>query len=130
LDLTGGFDPASVANATVVPGQGVFVRVDAPATVTFVGEVPQGTLKNPLPKGLSIRSSIVPQAGTAAELGLKGADGDQIFQFQVDTQTYYTSTYDELETNWLPALKPLAVGEAFFIKSSNASSWDRTFSVN
>ncbi len=131
-ELEGKFLPDAAAATTVVPGEGVFVRNGSASDlkITFVGEVPQGTLKNPLPKGLSIRSSIVPQAGTAAELGLKGVDGDQIFQFQVDTQSYYTSTYDELEANWLPALKPLAVGEAFFIKSANASSWNRTFSVN
>lgn len=73
-DLDGAFLPKAAADLTVVPGEGVFVRnpTAAAITVTFVGEVPQGDLKNPLPKGLSIRSSQVPQAGTAAELGIKG----------------------------------------------------------
>jgi hypothetical protein len=37
-----------------------------PATVTFVGEVPAGSLSNPIPKGFSIKASQVPQAGKAS----------------------------------------------------------------
>jgi hypothetical protein len=131
-DIDNAFLPAAAAATTVVPGEGVFVKVPAGAdvTVTFVGEVPQGALKNPLPAGLSIRSSQVPQAGTAAELGLVGAPGDQVFQFDVTKQGFGTSTFDDIDNAWLPALGKLAVGEAFFLKKSAASSWDRTFSVN
>jgi hypothetical protein len=124
-DIT--FDPPAAAATTVMPGEGVFVKnpTSGELTVTFVGEVPQGALHNDLPKGLAIRSSMVPQAGTAEALGLPGADGDQLFQW---TGTgYYISTYD---AGWDPALKPLKVGEAFFIKKANAASWDRNFSVN
>jgi len=133
--IEGAFLPAAAAATEVKPGEGVFVRNTSAAdyTVTFVGEVPQGTLANPYPKGLSIRSSIVPQAGTAADLGFKGADGDQINQFQLDTQSYYVSTFDSLAPagqEWGPALKPLAVGEAFFLSSPTGGTWSRTFSVN
>jgi hypothetical protein len=127
----GGFTPADVAAQTVLPGEGVFIRNPGPGnlTITFVGEVPQGDLKNPLPAGLSIKSSMVPQAGTAKELGLVGSAGDQVYQY--DTQTgYYISTFDVDEGDWTPALKPLAVGEAFFLRKVAAGSWDRTFSVN
>jgi hypothetical protein len=131
-DLDGAFLPASVASQTVVPGEGVFVRnpTAAAITVTFVGEVAQGDLKNPLPKGLSIRSSQVPQAGTAAELGLNGAAGDQVFQWNAATQSYKTSTFDDLDNAWLPALGRLEVGDAFFLSKQAAGSWDRTFNVN
>lgn len=131
-DLDQAFTPAAAAAQTLVPGEGVFVKAPpaAEVTVTFVGEVPQGNLSNPLPKGLSIKSSMVPQAGTAAELGLKGGAGDQVFQFNVATQTYATSTFDDLDNAWSPALKPLAVGEAFFLSKQVAGTWDRTFNVN
>jgi hypothetical protein len=131
-DLDGAFLPAAAASQTVVPGEGVFVRNPGATamTVTFVGEVPQGDLKNPLPKGLSIRSSQVPQKGTAAELGLVGGAGDQIFQWDAATQRYATSTFDDLDNAWLPALKPLEVGDAFFLSKQAAGSWDRTFNVN
>lgn len=131
-DIDNAFLPEAAAKTTVVPGEGVFVRnpTAQPLTITFVGEVPQGALKNPLPKGLSIRSSQVPQAGTAQELGLVGGAGDQVFQFDVTGQSYFTSTFDDIDNAWLPPLKQLAVGEAFFLNKQVAGSWDRTFSVN
>jgi hypothetical protein len=130
--LENAFLPASAASTEVKPGEGVFVRNTSATdlTVTFVGEVPQGTLNNAYPKGLSIRSSQVPQQGTAAELGFVGVDGDPIYQVDTATQGYFTSTFDALENNWLPALKPLAVGEAFFLRAANGGTWTRTFSVN
>jgi hypothetical protein len=136
--IEGAFLPAAAAATEVKPGEGVFVR-NTSATddykVTFVGEVPQGAAwaDNPYPKGLSILSSIVPQAGTAAELGFIGKDGDQINQFQPDTQNYYVSTFDSLQPagqEWGPALKPLAVGEAFFLRAGAAGKWSRTFTVS
>ncbi|MCI0538258.1 MAG: hypothetical protein L0Z50_23880 [Verrucomicrobiales bacterium] len=130
--LENAFLPAEAAATTVEPGEGVFVRNTSATdlTITFVGEVKQGTLNNTYPKGFSIRSSIVPQAGTAAELGFVGADGDQINQFDPATQGYKVSTFDGLENAWLPALTPLAVGEAFFLRAANGGTWTRTFSVN
>jgi hypothetical protein len=128
--------PANVGALTVVPGEGVFVKLNATAnaTVTFVGEVAQGSLSNPLPAGLSIRSSQVPQAGTASELGLPiGAPGDQLFQWNTASGSYDISTVDTDDDGnpaWVPSLKSLKVGEAFFLKRSAAGAWARTFSVN
>jgi hypothetical protein len=130
--LENAFLPADAAATTVVPGEGVFVR-NTSATdlvVTFVGEVPQGTLNNAYPAGLSIRSSMVPQAGTIVDLGFVGKDGDQINQFDPATQGYKVSTFDGLENAWLPAVPTLAVGEAFFLRAASAGTWTRTFSVN
>lgn len=132
--LEGGFLPPDAANTTVVPGEGVFVRNTSTSdlTFTFVGEVPQGALSNPYPAGLSIRSSMVPQEGTAAELGFVGKNGDQIFQFNPATQGYSAHTYDDIDpaAPWGPPLNKLAVGEAFFLRASAAGTWTRTFNVN
>jgi hypothetical protein len=129
--LDGNFGPNGVE--TVVPGEGVFVKAPASGdvNVTFVGEVMQGALSNPLRQGLQIVSSMVPQVDTAANLGLKGEDGDQIHQYDVALQKYATSTFDSLDNAWGPALKPLAVGEAIFLdKKTAGKSWDRTFTAN
>jgi hypothetical protein len=129
--LDGNFGPNGAL--TVVPGEGVFVKAPASGavTVTFVGEVMQGALSNPLRAGLQIVSSMVPQEETAAALGLQGEDGDQIHQYDVANQKYATSTFDSLDNAWGPALKKLTVGEAIFLdKKGPGRVWNRTFSVN
>jgi hypothetical protein len=143
-DLEGAFLPASVGNATIMPGQGVFVKAPAgnDVTITFVGEVMQGTLTTSMVPGLQIVSSQVPQAGTLKELGFpsttaQGATpGDQVYQFIINdpvaanNQKYYVSTFDDLEDGYLPAFKALDVGEAVFVKLGKATTWTRTFNVN
>jgi hypothetical protein len=136
-DLEGAFLPASVGSKEILPGQGVFVKNPGTSDVqiTFVGEVMQGNLSTPLVPGLQIVSSQVPQAGTAKELGFPSTTeqgmtpGDQIYQY-VPNSGYYVSTFDDLENGFLPALKPLDVGEAIFVKMAKANKWDRNFSVN
>jgi hypothetical protein len=55
--------------------------------------------------------------------------GDQIYQY-VPATGYYVSTFDDLADDFVPALKPLDVGEAIFAKLAKANSWNRNFSVN
>jgi hypothetical protein len=131
-EFSNDYEPASAKALTVAPGEGVFVSIPPGAAqkVTFVGEVPQGNLDNFIPKGLSIRSSQVPQEGTAAALGFPGEVGDQIYQFNPTTQQYKTFTFDEFALDWTPALEPLKVGEAIFVLKNADSHWVRNFSVN
>jgi hypothetical protein len=132
-DIDNAFLPADVAAKTVVPGEGVFVlnTTASPLSFTFVGEVEQGTLVNPLPAGLSIKSSMVPQKGTPKDLGLVGEPGDIVYQFNPATQAYSTpSVFDDIDNAWLPALKDLEVGDAFFLRKAKAGTWTRTFNVN
>jgi hypothetical protein len=132
-DLDNQFIPASAAALQVLPGNGVFVFNNGTAalTLTFVGEVPQGTLSNPLPKGFSIKASQVPQAGKPDVLGLPGQGGDKVFRFNKTTKAYDTYQFDDLDSVWLPALPTIPVGEAFFVfRAQSAGSWNRTFSVN
>ena len=116
------------ASMAVAPGEGVFVRVDAAATITFVGDVPQGTLNNSIPAGFSIRSSQVPQAGTATVLQFPAAEGDQIFVFNEATQKYATSTFTF--GAWDPSEPSIDVGEAVFVRTDATKVWTRIFSVN
>jgi hypothetical protein len=115
----------------LAPGEAAFIRnlTANPITLTFVGEVRQGNLANPLPAGFSMKSSIVPQAGLVSELGLDGVDGDTIYLFR--DGAYVSSTYDELDEAWSAPEPNLAVGEGFFFRNlSAARSWDRNFTVD
>jgi hypothetical protein len=103
-------------------------------TITFVGEVPQGTLNTALVAGLQMVSSQVPQAGTPADLSFPHTAaqgltaGDQVYKFTTD-QKYLVATYDDLADDWD---KPLTfdVGEAVFVKLAKPVTWTRQFNVN
>jgi len=120
--------PVGATTALIPPGEGVFVRTPAAATVTFVGDVPQGSLSNPIPAGFSIRASQVPQAGTVTVLGFPAAEGDSIYQYDETRATKYAiSNYEFGAWDPLPSLK---VGEAIFVRTGAAKNWTRTFNVN
>jgi hypothetical protein len=112
------------------PGEGGFFRSPVATTLTFVGEVMEGSLTNSMPIGsFAIRSSMVPQAGTATALGFPAEDGDVI---QTYNGTYTASTFDGLENAWLPAEPNLGLGQAFFVKKASTSTqtnWIRNFDV-
>lgn len=127
LQLLGGWDDGT---GTLNPGEGAFILNPgtAPFTVTFVGEVPQGTLTTHLPAGFAIVSSQVPQSGQLdTVLGYPPADGDTIYFFR--NGTYSISTYLQLLGGWDTAPSP-NVGEAFWSLKAAAADWTRTFSVN
>jgi hypothetical protein len=128
-----GWQPASAATDTTLPGDGVFVRntTATDVTVTFVGEVPQGTLANPIPVGLSIKSSQVPQAGLlGTDLGFPVAAGDQVYKYNTTTGKYDTFSFVNAAIGWQPSQPNVDVGQAVFVRKNAATSWNRTFSVN
>lgn len=126
------FGAWSDPNMTLEPGEGAFLSNPGPGdlTITFVGEVPQGQLSNPIPAGFSIRASQVPQSGALdTVLGFPVADGDTIYQFNQTSQNYDLNTYDF--GAWSAGQAPtLAVGESVFVNKAAAANWTRTFSVN
>jgi acetoin utilization deacetylase AcuC-like enzyme len=94
-----------------------------------VGEVPQGTLSTPLVQGFNLVASQVPQAGAlSGALGYTAAEGDQVYQFNVATQQYASSTY-ELGA-WGPSDPAIGVGEGFFLSKGAAGTWTREFDVS
>jgi len=135
-DLDSVFEPAGPtgAGAVINPGNGVFVYVppgSAQLKATFVGEVPQGTLSNPLPRGFSIKANQVPQSGPPSSFGLPGEGGDKVFRFNKATKAYNSFTFNDLDNVWEPVLPTIDVGEAFFMyRAQSAGTWNRTFSVN
>ncbi len=114
------------------PGTGFFVANNGATdlTITFVGEVPTGSLSTPLTQGLNLVGSQVPQAGKiSTDLGYTAADGDQVFQWDATAQTYKPAVGFEFGA-WSPAEPEVAVGEGFFLNKAAAGSWDRSFTIS
>jgi hypothetical protein len=110
------------------PGEGVFINPGPTGfTNTFVGEVMQGALSNPIPAGYSLRGSQVPQAGDVTALGLTDdlANFDGILKWTGTAYESYTLTFG----NWTPSVPTLDVGDAFFVNAGAATSWTRNFTV-
>lgn len=128
---TSGFEfGAWSANPTVAPGAGFFASSPSAATVTLVGEVPQGTLSTALANGLNLVASQVPQAGKlSTDLGYTAAEGDIVYQWDAAAQAYKAANGFEFGS-WGAGEPQIAVGEGFFLSKNGAGSWSRTFSVN
>ena len=113
----------------VNPGEGFFIEPPVPVDMIWTGEVSQGLLANPLPAGLSLRSSIVPQSGLiSTDLGLPIEDFDTVSLLNPSTQTFTTHTY--FFGSWDPVEPVIPVGTGFYVnRSSGSALWIRNFSV-
>lgn len=79
-------------NMELVRGEGLMFASSANYTKTFVGEISQGFLLNPIPSGLSLRSSLMPiAAGLKTGLGFPALDGDNIVM--LISNSYWSYTY-------------------------------------
>jgi len=105
------------------PGQGAFYSAAAAATNTFVGEVPQGSLTNPIPAGFSLKSSQVPQAATLSALNFPANFGDTVYFLRAGA--YSSSTFFG---SWSPD-ETVAVGESFWVSTAAPAQWVRNFTV-
>jgi len=157
--LTAGFDEiggwgGAGADATLVPGEGAFVFIPNPIgaetpnkVLTFVGEVQQNATSTPIPRGFSMKSSVVPQAiapdkakntdGSSA--AIPAVDGDTIYRWIPSAKGYKSYLYTQFDPGtpgeWSSGnetgLPVFDVGEAFYYQRLGAAtSWNRTFSVN
>jgi hypothetical protein len=121
-----GWDPDPV----VAPGTGFFFKNNSASqvTLTFVGEVPTGSLTNNLPPGLSLKGTVVPQGGDISTVhSLQGNDGDRVFRWTGTGWSGQSPTYIE-GFGWDPETS-VVVGEGFFYRNTGATakSWVRTF---
>lgn len=118
------------ANVSLAPGEGGFFKSPTATTLTFVGEVKQGSLTNNLPIGLyTVVGSQVPQAGSATALGIPGEAGDVLQKWSAGWQGFI---FDDVDLVWTPTVPTFGVGEAFFYKkgtTSTQSKWIRNFTV-
>jgi hypothetical protein len=125
----------TISGMELMPGEGAFIYNPGDAiTITFVGDVPQGDLSQDIPMGLSIQASQVPQAGALdADLGYPAQDGDIVYQFNEDAQTYDINQVIDAGGTiiWTLGQPPsLDVGESVFVSKQQAATWSRSFSVN
>jgi hypothetical protein len=115
-------------NVSLAPGEGGFFISPVNTTLTFVGEVLQGSLTNTLPLNTKvIRCPMVPLAGRISIFGLPFDPLDQFFQFNGGFTTYQ---YDDVDLVWTPFEPSNAVGQAFFyIKNGPHTNWVQNFTV-
>jgi hypothetical protein len=122
--------PAEYAAIELFPGEGFFFQnAGSTLTITFVGEVPQGTLTNHIPAGYSLRASMVPTQDTLDHWDFPAEPGDQVFILNPKTGGYTGYWFDEFELRWQPSPPPFTVGEAFYVFKGKAADWVETFSV-
>jgi hypothetical protein len=131
-----GFAPTAT---TLSPGEGAFINMAGPGSITLVGEIPQGDLTVPIGPFFNIISQPTPQAAGVAATGLPASVGDVISFWDNTTQsfegdlTYFGPAYGGwVDTAFTPVDPTPAVGESFYYNSAAPSSvdWNRTFSIN
>jgi len=117
--------------ATLNLGEAGMFRAPIATTLTFVGEVQQGTLTNPLLNNgqLMARSSMVPQAGLITSvLGYPAEGSDYIYQYGAGNWSAFFFDPDDLI--WTPSQPTFAVGEGFMAtKVGPGTAWTRNFTV-
>ena len=125
-----GWDPDG-ATTLNLGGGAIFFNPGAPFTVTFVGEVKQGSpVSNPVHPGLQIKSSMIPQAGSMTDIGLLPAGLNTVYQYAADGSSFLINTYDPSIPGWDPGEPTVGIAEGFWIDSASGETWNRNFSVN
>lgn len=114
-------------NLTLNPGEGAFIKALTVFTNTFVGEVMQGSLTNAIPVGFSMKASMVPQEGTAPELGFSPPEDTIVFKYNNAQSRFEGFSFSFGEWDVVPSFK---VGEAFWVSAPTAGQWVRNFTVN
>jgi hypothetical protein len=124
---------------SLAPGEGALMRVAVPTMLTFVGEVEQGRLHNPLGPGYSIRSMRIPLAGgISSNLSFPPQTPDKLFLMSdhaTPSYTQYEYKWDGVFGHspvWLPNEPQILLGESFFINSDpilGERDWVFDFSI-
>ncbi len=123
-------------NATLLPGQGAFIRngQSTNLTITVVGNVAVGTnTVQMVPGGFSLISSPIPQSGTLTSMGFPVSDGDKIFRFDNANNSYNIFENISALGGFIPSVPTVNIGESFFVRKANGSTdtnWTRVFTVN
>lgn len=117
------------SDRTFSPGEGFILNPPNATTITFVGEVLQGTnLAINLASGYNMVGSKVPQAGLIqTDLNFQPQENDQVLMWNSAIGTYDTFTYQFGAWDTEPTL---GVGRSCFVSPVVAGSWTRSFTVN
>jgi hypothetical protein len=124
-----GWLPATGGTRAVAPGEGFFIQSAAGSpglTVTFVGEVKQGTLTNPNPLLNNLRGSMFPIGGPVGSPSLQMTNvttSSRILTWNLASQGY--DIYTKTATGWLPPGNPqgptINVADGFFINTAGGT---------
>jgi len=133
-DSIPGWDPAP-GDLALGSGGIAYNPTSSAFTITLVGEVKQGApVPNSVPAGITIKSSMIPQAGgLSSALQFNPVNNTTVYQYVNDgvgNVTLIANIYDPTIPGWDPAEPVLRIGEAFFIDSASGETWNRNFSVN
>lgn len=111
------------------PGSGALIynASDAPFTVTFVGEVKQGSLSTAISPGFQFVSSQVPQEGTLSALNYTATDGDVLYKWDNGFSPFTYNLFGD--KTWDPSEPTLKVGESALLFSVTGTDWNRNFVV-
>jgi hypothetical protein len=132
---------------TMNPGEALWFKnvTGAPATLTFVGTVPQGTLNVTIGNGFNMISSPVPFTGGLSTVAgmTQFNDTDEVFAYNNATVNYTEYLVDEDDgppttggymNDWLlPNGEPsLTVGEGFWYNNTSGAPfvYSQVFSIN
>jgi len=100
-----------------------------PVTVTLVGEVAQGDLRQALPVGYSVAGSLVPQAGpVGSALQMPVAAGDEVWRWDAQAQSYREFRFPV--DVWQPEEPVISIVEAFVVRKETAVIWRRFFTID
>jgi hypothetical protein len=123
-------------NVTLPPGQGFFVIAGADFTNTFVGNVLQGSVTNPVPLvgggNYLALGNAVPVGGSLVNVlaGYTPSNLDQVNLWDVSLQDFSSTIPVFNAGTWTPDIN-LPVGDGFFLIRSSASTttWVQNFTV-
>lgn len=113
------------------PGRGFYVGnpEQEPFTITFVGNVLQGSLTNSLLPGTSLTGSLVPQEGLiSTDLHFPPNIGVLVHVFNGTGPQANEYLFTSL--GWLPHEPSLMVGDTMWVTTERGANWTRSFSVN
>ena len=123
-------------NVLLNPGKGFFIENDLATdiTLTFTGEVPQGTQTVSYGPGFSLIALPFPVSGAlGTDLGFPFQAGDKFYIFDPATQSYLIYRY---RPGWPTASQPtigrnsyVGVAEGFIVQSVSGGNWTRTFNL-
>jgi hypothetical protein len=127
------YDPDAggwTAAMQIPPGTGAWLQIPAASTYsnTFIGEVVLRST-NTIPTGFSLKSSVVPQAGSLAGMGIPLGPNDAVYFFNCVGYNIYA--FDPDAGGWTPSEPVVAVAQGFWVQNNSgiAKSWIRNFSV-
>jgi len=121
-------------NASLNPGEGVYLSVPSNSSFTFVGQVLQGSQTNHnVASGYSLLGSIIPlSGGFQTTLQWTPITGDTVYIFDQSLNSgaggYAISSFSSRLGGWSPGEPQIAPGKGFFL-STTQTAWVQNFTV-